>query len=301
MTGLRTIVQLESGRAGCDAQVRAVAARLGTHIVVGVDDPHPPTIDAVMLTGPDRRACAERIAASHPRALVVGFGDASRLDMIDVHVVTPQFDEHPTASVFRLDYAISPHDVDAHDAPSDLPEGYGLVLVGADAGPWSLDVNGIRAAISTISTLKGCVLVMTSPRTPAALVRRLRRMRSRMVHVDAVGRKRPTIASALAGASVVLVTADSVSMASEAVHSGRETALIPLLCEDDDLAAYIDALGVDPDGNAMPGRLDRFWDVYAHSGRPTEPRLRTPREPSLDCVVGILGRRLGSKEKEQEK
>lgn len=301
MTRLRTIVQLESGRSGCDAQVRAVADRLGERVVVTIDDRLPSSIDAVMMTGPDRRACAERIRAAHPAALVVGFGDAARLAMIDVHVVTPQFDEHPAASVFRLDYAISPHDVDSHEPPPDLPEGYGLVLVGADAGPWRLDVDGIRAAISTISTLKGCALVMTSPRTPPALVRRLRRMRSRMVHVDAIGRKRPTIASAMAGASVILVTADSVSMASEAVHSGRETALIPLLCEDDDLTAYVDALGADPDGNAMPGRLDRFWDVYAHSGRPTEPRLRTPREPSLDCVVGILERRLGPKEEQQEK
>jgi hypothetical protein len=295
MTGPRTIVQLESGRAGCDAQVRAVARRLGAHVTVAIDEPHPSPIDAVMLTGPDRRACAERIAAAHPDALVVGFGDAGRLGIVDVHVVTPQFDEHPTASVFRLDYAISPHDVEAHVAPDGLPEGYGLVLVGADAGPWRLDVPGIRAAISTISTIKGCVLVMTSPRTPKPVVRRLRRMRGPMVHVDSVRGRVPDIASAMAGASVVLVTADSVSMASEAVHSGRETALIPMLHEEEDLTVYIDALGADPDYNAMPGRLDRFWDVYAHSGRPTEPRLRTPREPSLDCVVGILERRLRSK------
>lgn len=291
MTRLRTIVQLESGRSGCDAQVRAVAERLGKRIVHRAGDPVPDAYDAILLTGPDRAACAHRLADAMPSALVVGFGDVSRIGCIHVHIATPQFDEHPTASVFGLDFAISPHAIDGA-SPVDLPEGYGLVLVGADAGPWRIDVNGVRAAVSTISILKGCVLVMTSARTPEPLVRRLRRMRSPTIHVDTVRRRRPTIASALAGASVVLVTADSVSMASEAVQAGRETALIPMLEEASEVATYLDARSADPDQHAMPGRLDRFWRIYAHSGQMSEPRLRTPREPSLDSVVGVLERRM---------
>lgn len=232
------------------------------------------------------------------RTKIVRLGNP-RVDsrVFDLVITTPQYPVPRKGNVLTLPFAISrnsnppkPTADEAHWLAS-LPRPHLLVCLGGPTRYWKLLEADVARASQTISRKAseagGSLIVATSQRTPASTVKAIERSSAgRAVLAD--GRVRFPVL--LADADEHYVTADSVSMISETLLTGRPVGLIPVELD----AEGKRALGrVGPSGTKRDIR--RFWSELDAKGlrgtveEPVSGTIADPIEAAAEAVKRLLG------------
>lgn len=241
--------------------------------------------EMIVCTGPERVDEALDLGRIDGVPVVAMGQPGERCSEPDLVVTTPQFDV-PGVNVVRMPFALSRHGA----CPSDAECGdasrtpFAGVLLGGDAGPWKLDDDDIIRTIRTLRARMPMVLVLTSQRTPAPLIGALHAMRSHGVYVDSIDGAAIPISLLLSQAQELSISADSVSMISEAVVASRRTSIIPIRAEAMDVDVYLRRARTDPIRCAMPGDLERFWHSLEASGPLDEAVIRGEPDASAEMV-----------------
>lgn len=188
----------------------------------------------------------------------------------DLVVTTRQYPVPPFANVVLLPVAMSryvaPLDPTAEEAAwlEAVPRPRTLVAIGGATKYWTLPTARIERIVINATPGKS-IVVVTSRRTDAVLVKRLREIVSANPDARLVEGPFPRFAVLMAAADEIFVTGDSVSMLSEAVLTGKPVALIPI--EQDDKGRR--ELGSEPHEtgpNARRRDLRRFWNHLIDEG-----------------------------------
>lgn len=176
---------------------------------------------------------------------------------------------------------------------NSLPRPHLLLSLGGKAPMWRLDLGQLGSAIGTLldraSREKGTLIIIPSPRTPPNAIALIQRTIVDPGNAVIAG---PDIryAVALADADAHFVTADSVSMISEAIATGKPVGLIPV---EPDLTGRL-RLGGDPDDNDVRD-VRRFWRHIRGlglAGTVAEPKVGKV-EDSVALAVAAIRERLG--------
>lgn len=173
--------------------------------------------------------------ASDGRTKIVHIGNA-RADIrdFDLHLTTPQYPATGNENVVELPLPIGNPAKAAQPTPDELDwlRAYSrprrLIAVGGPARHWELDHAALTSAVEALGDKNdsGSVIVATSARTRAKTRRRLEA--SLAGEQAAVVEAFPRFAVLLSEADEIYVTADSVSMISEAVLTGKPVGIIPI-------------------------------------------------------------------------
>ena len=206
----------------------------------------------------------------------VGFPRISPANF-DLVIATPQYPIEDQPNLLRLPYALTRVATAIPDAADEalltsLPEPRRLLIVGGPTLFWRLDE---RALLDTLGELLaeaardgGSVLVTTSPRSPLPVRDKIAQ---RLADTDvpavlAAPGQRPGYSSLLAAADSIRVSADSVSMVSDAIWTGKPLALVPITKS----AAgrlYFTLMGrLRPGRPVYPQDLRFFWKALADIG-----------------------------------
>ena len=183
----------------------------------------------------------------------------------DLVITTPQYPVPDAANVMRIPVALGGSSTAA--PPSEaamrflavLPRPLRLLLLGGPSRYWTLRADEVARAIATllddIDAEGGALVVLGSPRTPAdALSEAARAIAGATVPaVLAPVDGPPSYAELLFAADRIFVTADSVSMISEALRTGKPLGLVPIR-------------------NTWFGRLWMSLMDLLRSGKPVHPR-----------------------------
>ena len=195
----------------------------------------PPWPDLTIGIGRRSVAVARWIKAmSGGRTRIVRLGNP-RADprLFDLVITTAQYPVDRAANVLILPTAMGryteppkPTDDEATRLTS-LPRPHLLLSLGGPTRYWRFDDAQIAAATRTLggkaADAGGTLIVAPSPRTPASTLTAIRE-----AGVDFVADERLRYPVLLADADEHFVTADSVSMISEAVLTGKPVGLIPV-------------------------------------------------------------------------
>jgi mitochondrial fission protein ELM1 len=194
-----------------------------------------PWPDLVLCTGyasvPVARFIREQ---SKGRTRLVHVGNPrATIDDFDLQITTPQY-PRGADNLLSLQFPIGNPARKAKPTDEELdwlnrfPHPRRLVAVGGPARHWQLDERQLKQAIRTLAGKqpRGSLIVATSPRTG----KRMRHMLERLLtgpH-QVVVQSFPDFSTLLSRCQEIHVTADSVSMISEAILSGRPVGLIPI-------------------------------------------------------------------------
>lgn len=221
--------------------------------------------------------------------------------LFNLVVTTRQYPVPEGANVLVLPVAMGRH---CPRSPSDGEDGadflgalsrpHLLLIVGGPTRFWKLDTETIIDAALRLraraAQAGGTLVIVRSPRTPAGLVQELKDRLSNDAG-GAVAIDPPVPYAALLGdADELFVTADSVSMISEAVVTGKPVGLVPV---------ELDSEGERLLGTAgySPQRRDlrRFWAAVEERGlvgtidQPRRARVDNPVEIAAEAVRRLLG------------
>jgi uncharacterized protein len=259
---------------------------------------NPPWPDLVIGIGRRSVAVARWIKQqSGGRTKIVRLGNP-RVDsrLFDLVITTPQYPVPRKSNVLALPFAISRNSNPPKPTPDEarwlasLPRPHLLVCLGGPTRYWKLveaDVAHASQAVShKASEAGGSMIVATSQRTPASTVNVVKRSSAGHAIV-ADGRVRFPVL--LADADEYHVTADSVSMISEALLTGRPVGLIPVELD----AEGKRALGkVGPSGSKRDIR--RFWSELDAKGlrgtveKPVSGTIVDPIAAAAEAVKRLL-------------
>jgi mitochondrial fission protein ELM1 len=183
----------------------------------------------------------------------------------DLVITTPQYPVPDRANVLRLPIALGrplpdgPPSQAASRFLADLPEPRRLLLLGGPTRFWTLAPEDVAVAVTLLlrdaSAAGGSLIVLPSPRTPPAVLHAAERALSGVPVPATLAPLEgpPSYAELLAAADRLIVTADSVSMVSEALKTGKPVGLVPIR-------------------KTWPGKAwMRLWDRL-RPGRPVYPR-----------------------------
>jgi mitochondrial fission protein ELM1 len=233
---------------------------------------------------------ARLVRLGHPRAPNAWF---------DLVITTRQYPVPDGDNVVKLPLAMNRFRTPPMPTPEEkawldgLPRPHLLLSLGGTAPMWRLDLAALHLA--TVKLVKraeaagGTLIVVSSPRTPAEAWRIVRKAcdgSASAALVDSEVRY-PVL---LSDADEQFVTADSVSMISEAVMTGKPVGLIPV--EPD--ARGRRRLGPDPETTRIRDPR-RFWvDVHARGlvGTVNEPKrgkIEDPVDTAVAAVKQVLG------------
>lgn len=201
---------------------------------------------------------------------IVHIGNA-RTDIsdFDLHVTTPQYPGAPTERVLKLPLPIG-NPAGAAELTQEeqqwlvtYPRPRRLVAVGGPARHWDLDHGELSRTIRTLRKRKphGSIIVATSPRTSAATRAFLHRKVTGTN--EAMVGQFPRFAALLSEADEIYVTADSVSMISEAILTGKPVGIIPIRRSARGKLTHW--LWGKPFGGTTLPNLPDFWDLLQRS------------------------------------
>jgi uncharacterized protein len=225
------------------------------------------------------------------RSIHVGFPRISP-DHFDLVITTPQYPIREQPKVLRLPVALTRAATAAPDQADermleDLPRPRALLTVGGPTLFWKLDETALLQRLSEMVSKAaadgGSVMVTTSPRTPAETERKIGDILAAVegpTLLAAPGR-RPAYASLLAAADSIHVTADSVSMVSDAIWTGKPTALVPIKKSTAGAAYFAVMDKLRPRRPVYPQDLRFFWAALEELGigeQLSRPQTSTERE-----------------------
>lgn len=202
----------------------------------------PPWPDLVLTAGRRNELVARWIGRRSGCRLVHLGRPWSRPERFDLVIATPQYALPPGPGVMVIPLPLHPPDPDALSAAGDawLPRLHGLprpwtaVLVGGDSGPFVFTADLARNMGECLNRLAGelggSLLITTSPRTPAAFAEALRRTVAApgWFHPWTRNARDNPYAGLLALADGFVVTAESISMVTEALNTGKPVRLAPV-------------------------------------------------------------------------
>ena len=183
----------------------------------------------------------------------------------DLRITTPQYARRQAPNLLALPFPIGNPAKAARPTQQELdwleafPRPRRLIAVGGPARHWRLDQKALAAAIDSIAgrSPKGSLIAATSGRTGADTRRFLRNLV--VGDAQAVVEDFPTFATLLATSDEIYVTADSVSMLSEAILSGKPVGMIPISRSPGGLVAR--SLWEKPFKRATFPNFENFWDL----------------------------------------
>jgi mitochondrial fission protein ELM1 len=229
------------------------------------------------------------VRVGHPRA-------PNRL--FDVIVTTPQYPVPPGENVVTLPLAMNrfskaPEPTGEERAFLDaFPRPHLLLSLGGPAAMWRLDLEALRQAAAKLGARAeekgGTLVIVGSPRTPAEAWDVIRDATSASANVTIV-KSEVRYPVLLSDADEQFVTADSVSMISEAVITGKPVGLIPV---EPDARGRRRIRGRSPDQTTMRDPR-RFWaDVQARGlvGTVDEPKRGEIEDPVQTAVAAVRER-----------
>ena len=216
------------------------------------------------------------------------------LDDFDLRITTPQYARRPAPNLLALPFPIGNPAKAAHPTRDELewleafPRPRRLVAVGGPARHWRLDHDALANAIELVAAKRphGSLIVATSPRTG----RDTRRLLANLVlgQHQTVVEDFPSFATLLATSDEIYCTADSVSMLSEAVLTGRPVGLIPIKRS---LKGRITHwLWERPLKRSTFPDFANFWDLLHRRkliGTITDPVASSSRDTVGDAVVAV--------------
>jgi hypothetical protein len=251
MTGEPRLWILTRGRKGDLDQMLALARAAGWPFEVkrlAFRGPEIPVLSSLLLKRgasglappwPDIVLCAEaspsvvalevkRKSQGLTRAVCIGrpAGSAMGFDLV---ITTAQYRIPPAPHVVELSMPLAT----AATVPAeDTPDGPMTLLVGGPAFPDRLDAAAAERLASEAMALAGRkgrqLSVLTSPRTPDEAVEALERTIRPPHRLAVFGSGENRYRDALAEASEIVVTSDSVSMLSDALASAKPVSVYPL-------------------------------------------------------------------------
>jgi len=195
----------------------------------------PPWPDLVLCVGYGSVPVARYIREqSGGRAKLVHIGNPrDPLPDFDLQITTPQYSRQ-APRLLELLFPIGNPARETRPNEEELawlrnfPRPRRLVAIGGPARHWELDDDAIAATIGSLrdENPAGSLIVATSPRTRTSTLRRIAGLlgHEREVIVDDF----PRFGTLLAKSDEIYVTADSVSMLSEAILSGKPVGMIPI-------------------------------------------------------------------------
>ena len=228
------------------------------------------------------------VRLGHPRAPAKSF---------DLVITTPQYPVREAENVVRLPLAMNRYA--RPPAPSvaerallgSLPRPHLLLSLGGNAPMWRLDLDALAEALDSLKDRaerdSGTLIVVPSPRTPEDAVALVQEKIGGAPEALLAG---PELryAVALADADAHFVTADSVSMISEAVATGKPVGLIPVKPD----ARGRLQLGSDPNHNDLRD-VRRFWrhaEAAGLVGTVDQPRQGRFEDPVALAVAAVRAR-----------
>ena len=208
----------------------AIVSRRSRHLI------QPPWPELVIGAGyPAVRVARYIRRKSGDRTKIVHIGNArGNIDDFDLHLTTPQYPLQRSSNAIEIPFPIgNPAKVvrptrDELDWLADFPRPRRLVAVGGPARHWELDHQALNEAMRVLreKVPVGSIIVATSARTGPSTRRFLDR--SPRSANEALVEAFPRFATLLSDADEIYVTADSVSMISEAVLTGKPVGIIPI-------------------------------------------------------------------------
>ena len=219
-------------------------------------------------------------------ATIVRLGDPMAApSLFDLVITTTQYAVPDADNVVRLPITITNDPVAPEAAEERWLQAFArprrIVVVGGKTSLWRLDRKllgkALRALSRTAAMDGGSVIAVSSPRTSTTLIAEARAvLGSDAVVVEGF----PRYGALLVAADEVYVTADSVSMLSDAVASGKPVGMIAL--EPDWIGKWI-RLFESLIGRPLPLRdLARFWDDLHERG--LIGPVDSPRRGSLEIA-----------------
>jgi mitochondrial fission protein ELM1 len=227
----------------------------------------PPWPDLVIGTGYGSVPVARHIRKqSGGRTKLVHIGNPrENIDDFDLQITTPQYAREAAPNMLELPFPIGNPARAARVTPPerewlrDFVRPRRLIAIGGPARFWELDHAALENAIRTIQRKepRGSVIVAVSARTRPK-TRDLLDSLLTGPH-EAVVETFPSFATLLAQSDEIRVTADSVSMLSEAVLSGKPVGMIPIRRSVKGLLNHW--LWERPSGRASLPNFQNFWKL----------------------------------------
>ena len=232
----------------------------------------PPWPDLVIGVGYGSVPLARYIREqSGGRSKLVHIGNPrEKLGDFDLQITTPQYSRAPAPNLLELLFPIGnpAKNVDPtteeQEWLSRFPRPRRFVAIGGPARHWRLDHAALKDATQTLQAKQpqGSLIVATSARTP----RSTRELLAELVRGpdEAVVEHFPRFGTLLRESDEIYVTADSVSMISEAILSGKPTGVIPI--SRSFRGRLVDALWERPLGRSTFPDFRNFWRLLAQAG-----------------------------------
>ncbi|MCX7348418.1 MAG: ELM1/GtrOC1 family putative glycosyltransferase [Alphaproteobacteria bacterium] len=190
----------------------------------------PPWPDLVLCAEASPSVIAREIKhASGGRTRIVCLGrPAGSPDRFDLVITTAQYRVPAAANVVELSMPLA----EVTEKMAGTADGSIALVVGGPAFPDLLDAAAAEKLASEVLALavrRNAVLdVVTSPRTPPEAVAVLEAVIGAPHRLGIFGRGENRYRTALAEASEIIVTSDSVSMVADALASGKPVSVYPL-------------------------------------------------------------------------
>jgi mitochondrial fission protein ELM1 len=227
--------------------------------------------------------------------------------LFDLVISTPQYVIEDTPSVVRIPLALGipakrvPLDETAQEFLDGMVRPRRLLLLGGPTDNWELVADDVTSAIATLlrscETKGGSLIVLGSPRTPAEVFEATRQALAKTGVPAALVPTEgpPRYAQLLDAADEFFVTADSVSMISETLRTGKPVGLVPIRPSQEGAKRIAEGNRERPGQRIMPRDLRFFWaelERLGLVGTVAEPRAGEAPD-TLAIAAGLVRRLLG--------
>jgi uncharacterized protein len=259
----------------------------------------PPWPDLVIVTGYGGIAVARsirRLSGGQTKLVHIG-NPRRRIDDFDLQIATPQY-PRTAKNLLELPFPIGNPAKSVHPTVEEImwlsafPRPRRLVAVGGPARHWQLDDSALATAIGLLrkKAAEGSLIVATSLRT----TKRTRRLLDGLItgQSEMMVEHFPRFAVLLSECDEIYVTADSVSMISEAILTGKPVGIIPI---ERSLLGWISHwLWERPFGRATLPHFRNFWSSLERRGLagtvelPISSQVCDTVERAADAVRDLL-------------
>ena len=197
-----------------------------------ISEPYP---ELIICAGHATEAIALWLKKKAKSKLVYVGTPQAALDVFDLIITTPQYGLPQRANILHLDlpmHKIVPEKL--RDATelwqkklNRLKRPYTAVVLGGASGPYSFDGQAALRLAKLLENQSGSLLISTSARTPLATATALQNALTKpnYFHHWSKGQSENPFLAFLGLADQFVVTADSISMLSEAIATGKPVAM----------------------------------------------------------------------------